>query len=153
MLMFYNYIFCKLKQHGILVRNSTFHTSLLLLQLNQSSLSSSQSFLACYFLFFPKCFCSPVFCCLSTSYTVLCDVHVDGNHGNLVASLATNTTNNGSEWQVWEMYMAITMSNGERTELPPVAEMLHHNGPEFFKPLHVSQIHQIRTNTMLQDCF
>lgn len=67
--------------------------------------------------------------------------------------LATNTTNNGSEWQVWEMYMAITMSTGERTELPPVAEMLHHNGPEFFKPLHVSQIHQIRTNTMLQDCF
>lgn len=33
--MLYNYIFCKLKQHGVLVGNSTFHTSLLLLQLNQ----------------------------------------------------------------------------------------------------------------------
>lgn len=35
--------------------------------------------------------------------------------------LVTNRTNNGSEWQVWEMHMAITMSIGERTELPPVA--------------------------------
>lgn len=35
MLMLYNYIFCKLKQHGVLGGNSTFHTSLLLLQLNQ----------------------------------------------------------------------------------------------------------------------
>lgn len=82
--MLYNYIFSKLKQHGLLVGNSTYHTSLLLLQLNESSLSTSESFFACYF-FFPKCFYSPVLCCLSTSYTVVSDGHVDGDGGNLVA--------------------------------------------------------------------
>lgn len=41
-------------------------------------------------------------------------------------SLVTNTTNNGSEGRVWEMYTAITMSTGERTELPPVVRTLHH---------------------------
>lgn len=42
--------------------------------------------------------------------------------------LVTNRTNNGSEWQVWEMHMAITMSIGERTELPPVARSSDYHG-------------------------
>lgn len=85
MLMLYNYIFCKLKQHGVLVGNSTFHTSLLLLQLNQSSLSSSQNFYACYLLFFSSVSAPLFFCWLSTSYTVSSDGHVDVDGGNLVA--------------------------------------------------------------------
>lgn len=83
-------------------------------------------------------------------------------------SLVINTTNNGSEWQVWEMHTAIIMSIGERIlesgywrELPPVAQMLHCGNvtekpkpkPVYFKAQHVSQIHHIRTNTMLQHCF
>lgn len=47
---------------------------------------AAKSFFAGYFLFFPKCFCSPVLCCLTTDYNILSDGHVDGDGGNLVAS-------------------------------------------------------------------
>lgn len=160
MLMLYNYIFCKLKQHGVLVGNSTFHTSLLLLQLNQSSLSSSQNFFACYFLFFSSV-SAPLFFVGYPQATLSSVMDMQVVMVEIWwLPLVTNTANNGSEWQVWEMYTAITTSTGERTELPPQAWMLHcgnvtANGPKSLTILNhsMSQIHQIRTNTMLQDCF
>lgn len=86
MLMLYNYIFCKLKQHGVLVGNSTFHTSLLLLQLNQSSLSSKSEFLCLLLSFFSSVSAPQFFVAYSQAILLLRDGCVDGDGGNLVAS-------------------------------------------------------------------
>lgn len=60
------------------------------------------------------------------------------------------------------MYMGITVSIGEGTELSLVAQSSDYHGnaaasgPQsltiLFKPKYLSQIHQMRINTILQDC-
>lgn len=61
------------------------------------------------------------------------------------------------------MYMGITVSIGEGTELLPGAQSSDYHGNFtakdleaqvfYFKPQYVVQINQIRINTMLQDCY